>query len=166
MARLADARRSFEYQTFDFVLCEQNFPLENAAGQDLLNDLRRNQLLPFSTVFVMITGEATYAKVAEAAESAPGWLPAQTAQAVPFSERLQQARVRKISLAEIFAGDEADFFRAAKLCVARLKAAACIGCMPPALVPSCCCASTSPHRPASSTTRSSRPRHFHGPSWA
>ena len=40
------------------------------TGQDLLDELRREQLLPFSTVFVMVTGEATYAKVTEAAESA------------------------------------------------------------------------------------------------
>jgi CheY-like chemotaxis protein len=121
-ARLADARRSLEYQTFDFVLCEQNFPLENATGQDLLNDLRRNQLLPFSTVFVMITGEATYAKVAEAAESALDGYLLKPHKPSHLSERLQQARVRKISLAEIFAAiDEADFFRAAKLCIARFE---------------------------------------------
>ena len=57
--RIVDARRHLEHLTFDFVLCELHFADENASGQDLLNDLRRNQLLPVSTVFVMVTGEAT-----------------------------------------------------------------------------------------------------------
>ena len=65
-ARAADARRQLEYRSFDFVLCEQHFDAEGMTGQDLLDDLRRNHLLPFATIFIMITAEATYAKVAEA----------------------------------------------------------------------------------------------------
>jgi tetratricopeptide (TPR) repeat protein len=120
--RIVDARRHLENLSFDFVLCELHFATENASGQDLLNDLRRNQLLPFSTVFVMITGEATYSKVAEAAESAlDGYLlkPHKPSQ---LGERLQQARVRKVSLQEIFAAIEAGEFEAAsKLCIARFE---------------------------------------------
>ena len=52
------------------MLCEQHFDALAMSGQDLLDDLRRAQLLPLSTVFVMVTGEASYAKVAEAAEAA------------------------------------------------------------------------------------------------
>ena len=120
--RIIDARRHLEHQVFDFVLCELHFSDENASGQDLLNDLRRNQLLPFSTVFVMVTGEATYAKVAEAAESAlDGYLlkPHKPSQ---LGERLQQARVRKVSLQDIFVAIEAgEFAHAAKLCVERFE---------------------------------------------
>jgi CheY-like chemotaxis protein len=68
--RVDDARRHLERSEFDIVLCEQDFRDGSASGQDLLNDLRRAQLLPFSTVFVMVTSEATYGAVAEAAESA------------------------------------------------------------------------------------------------
>jgi tetratricopeptide (TPR) repeat protein len=120
--RIIDARRNLEHTNFDFVLCEQHFPNEIASGQDLLNDLRRNQLLPFSTVFVMITGEATYSSVAEAAESAlDGYLlkPHKPSQ---LGERLQQARIRKVSLQEIFAAIEAaEFEQAAKLCAQRFS---------------------------------------------
>ena len=120
--RIIDARRMLEYQSFDFVLCELHFPHETASGQDLLNDLRRNQLLPFSTVFVMITGEATYNKVAEAAESAlDGYLlkPHRPAQ---LEERLHQARLRKRSLQAIFTAIEAgEFGVAARLCIARFE---------------------------------------------
>ena len=119
-SRLADARRQLEYRTFDVVLCELHFPHETSTGQDLLDDLRRNQLLPFSTVFIMVTGEATYAKVAEAAESALDGYLLKPHKGTQLGERLRQARVRKISLQEIFAAIEAEEFeRAANLCMHR-----------------------------------------------
>ncbi|MDO8252010.1 MAG: response regulator [Rhodoferax sp.] len=122
-ARLADARRQLEFRTFDVVLCEHHFANEVMSGQDLLDDLRRNQLLPFSTVFIMVTAEATYAKVAEAAESALDGYLLKPHKAVHLGERLRQARIRKISLAEIFAAIEAeDFDTAADLCLQRFEA--------------------------------------------
>jgi CheY-like chemotaxis protein/Tfp pilus assembly protein PilF len=121
-ARLVDARRQLEYRKFDIVLCELHFPSETMSGQDLLDDLRRNQLLPFSTVFIMVTGEATYAKVAEAAESALDGYLLKPHKATQLAERLQQARVRKLSLLEIFTAIEAeDFEAAAKLCLHRFE---------------------------------------------
>ena len=69
-ARLADARRQLEYRKFDVVLCELHFAGESSSGQDLLDDLRRNQLLPFSTVFIMVTGEPPGSKVLGAPQSA------------------------------------------------------------------------------------------------
>ena len=121
-ARLVDARRQLEYRKFDVVLCELHFPLETMTGQDLLDDLRRNQLLPFSTVFIMVTGEATYAKVAEAAESALDGYLLKPHKATQLGERLRQARVRKVSLQEIFSAIEAeDFESAAKLCFHRFE---------------------------------------------
>ncbi len=118
--RIVEARRHLEQTRFDFVLCEQHFPNENASGQDLLNDLRRNQLLPFFTVFVMITGEATYSKVAEAAESALDGYLLKPHKPYQLGERLQQARLRKLALQDIFlAIEEADFELAAMLCLER-----------------------------------------------
>jgi CheY-like chemotaxis protein len=121
-ARLQDARRHLEYRKFDVVLCELHFPLESMSGQDLLDDLRRNQLLPFATVFIMVTGEATYAKVAEAAESALDGYLLKPHKASQLGERLQQARIRKISLQDIFSAIEAeDFENAASLCLKRFN---------------------------------------------
>jgi len=120
--RLVDARRQLEYRKFDVVLCELHFPAESMTGQDLLDDLRRNQLLPFSTVFIMVTGEATYAKVAEAAESALDGYLLKPHKATQLGERLRQARIRKLSLLEIFTAIEAeDFEAAAKLCQQRFE---------------------------------------------
>jgi tetratricopeptide (TPR) repeat protein len=121
-ARASDARRQLEFRTFDFVLCEQHFPTESVSGQDLLDDLRRNQLLPFSTVFIMITAEATYAKVAEAAESALDGYLLKPHKATHLGERLVAARVRKVSLQEIFGAIEnEEFERAAQLCQERFE---------------------------------------------
>jgi len=121
-ARTVDARRQLEYRSFDFVLCEQNFSDESVSGQDLLDDLRRNHLLPFSTVFIMITGEATYARVAEAAESALDGYLLKPHKATQLAERLRAARVRKVSLQEIFSAIDAEEFElAAALCLDRFK---------------------------------------------
>src|SRR5450830_1302019 len=121
-ARLADARRQLEYRSFDVVLCEHHFANEASSGQDLLDDLRRNQLLPFSTVFIMVTAEATYAKVAEAAESALDGYLLKPHKAAQLGDRLRQARIRKISLQEIFSAVQAeDFERAAQLCQQRFE---------------------------------------------
>lgn len=120
--RLVDARRQLEYRSFDVVLCEHHFDHETSSGQDLLDDLRRNQLLPFSTVFIMVTSEATYAKVAEAAESALDGYLLKPHKAVQLGERLRQARMRKISLQQIFVAIEAeDFEGAAELCQQRFE---------------------------------------------
>lgn len=121
-ARATDARRQLEYRTFDFVLCELHFSGDNISGQDLLDDLRRNQLLPFSTIFIMITGEATYAKVAEAAESALDGYLLKPHKAIHLGDRLRQARVRKVSLQAIFSAiEEEKFEQAAQLCLERFQ---------------------------------------------
>ena len=120
--RTLDARRHLESQRFDFVLCEMHFADESTSGQDLLDDLRRNHLLPFHTVFLMITGEATYTKVAEAAESALDGYLLKPHKATHLAERLQVARIRKLSLQDIFdAIDAQEFERAASLCMERFE---------------------------------------------
>lgn len=122
-ARLADARRQLEYRKFDVVLCELEFDDKKSSGQELLDDLRRNQLLPFSTVFIMVTGEATYAKVAEAAESALDGYLLKPHSAGQLDERLRAARHRKQSLQAIFSAIEGEEFeRAAQLCLDRFEA--------------------------------------------
>lgn len=122
VARLQEARRQLELRSFDVVLCELHFDGETMTGQDLLDDLRRNQLLPFATVFIMVTGEATYAKVAEAAESALDGYLLKPHTANQLAERLRQARFRKTSLQDIFNAIEAeDFETAAKLCQQRFE---------------------------------------------
>lgn len=123
--RVADARTLLERNSFDIVLCEQNFSGTDYSGQQLLDDLRRAQLLPLSTVFVMITGEASYAKVAEAAESALDSYLVKPHTATALGERIAHARRRKRVLKDIFeAVDTGRFDDAATLCMARFDARA------------------------------------------
>jgi len=121
-SRIADARRQLEFRTFDVVICEQHFPNDNATGQDLLDDLRRSGLLPFATIFIMATGEASYAKVAEAAESALDSYLLKPYTAAQLDTRLHQSRRRKVSLQGIFAAIEKQAFsEAAELCLDRFE---------------------------------------------
>lgn len=123
--RVADARTLLERNSFDIVLCEQSFSGTDYSGQQLLDDLRRAQLLPLSTVFVMITGEASYAKVTEAAESALDSYLVKPHTASSLGDRIAHARRRKRVLKDIFeAVDAGRFDAAATLCVARFEARA------------------------------------------
>ncbi len=122
-SRLLDARRRLETAPFDVVVCEQHFERESGSGQDLLDDLRRHQLLPFHTVFVMVTAEASYSKVAEAAESALDAYLLKPHTAARLADRILQARERKQALQVIFSAiDAQDFERAADLCQQRFEA--------------------------------------------
>ena len=116
-SRLREARNRLELAAFDVVICENDFEHEAISGQDLLDDLRRNQLLPFSTVFVMMTSNATYAKVAEAAESALDAYVVKPHTATSLETRIQHARSRKLALKGLFTAIENEAFEtAADLC--------------------------------------------------
>lgn len=124
-SRVAEARRKLEMQRFDVVICEQTFERESGSGQDLLDDLRRNQLLPFHTVFVMLTAEASYARVAEAAESALDAYLLKPHTGARLADRIVQARGRKQALQDIFSAiDAQEFEYAAALCQARFESRA------------------------------------------
>lgn len=120
--RAADARRTLETQRFDIVICEYAFDGEPVSGQDLMDDLRATHLLPLSTVVMMISAEAAYAKVAEAAEAAlDGYLiKPHTEEAL--RQRLRQAREQKRALRDIFERIETgDALGAAEACEVRCQ---------------------------------------------
>jgi CheY-like chemotaxis protein len=119
-SRINDARRQLEVRDFDIVLCDYHFQSGQYSGQELLDDLRRAQLLPFSTVFIMVTAEASYAKVAEAAEGALDGYLLKPHTATALGARLKQARHRKRVLKSIFESIESGAFeQAARLCLER-----------------------------------------------
>lgn len=120
--RIAEARNRLETTRYDIVLCEQRFPDSEGTGQQLLDDLRRNQLLPLSTVFIMITSEATYAKVAEAAESALDSYLLKPHNTANLADRLAHARRRKAVLKDILeAVDAGRYETAAQYCLERFQ---------------------------------------------
>ena len=64
------ARVHLQANTYDVILCEYHFSGPE-SGQDLLDEIRYTRMVPFRTVFFMVTGEATYERVAEVVENAP-----------------------------------------------------------------------------------------------
>lgn len=116
-SNLQDARNILEHQVFDIILCEHHFERSAMSGADLLADLRRADLLPYYTVFVMVTGEATYERVTEAAETALDSYLLKPYSAASLGERLVEARRRKRELRLIFEAIQAkQFAAAAALC--------------------------------------------------
>lgn len=123
VGRINEARLVLEHRQFDIVLCDYHFDGTEMSGQDLLDELRREQLLPYSTVFVMVTGEASYAKVAEAAEAALDSYLLKPHSTAALAERLTEARQRKRVLKDIFeALERQDFEIAVEMCVKRFEA--------------------------------------------
>lgn len=115
--RVRDARLLLEREKYDIVVCNREFEGSDISGQDLLDELRREQLLPYSTVFLMVTSSATYAQVVEAAESALDGFLVRPYTSAALTERLLEARNRKRVLSEVMkpleAGDlETAFARA------------------------------------------------------
>ena len=121
-SRVRDARGHLEARPFDIVLCEMDFRDGDQTGQELLEELRRDGLMPLSTVFVMVTGEATYARVAEAAEAGLDSYLVKPFTSTTLMERLQRSRRSKSNMMEILTAVEAgQFERASQLCLARVQ---------------------------------------------
>jgi CheY-like chemotaxis protein len=115
-----DARKLLETQHFDVVVCEYHFEGEPVSGQDLMDDLRLAQMLPLSTVVVMISGEAAYANVAEAAEAALDAYLLKPHTEAALRDRLVQARKRKAQLKDIITlVERGEHIEAAELCQIR-----------------------------------------------
>lgn len=123
IGRYAEARSELENNRYDVVLCDYHFNDTHQTGADLIEELRQGNNLPYATVFIMVTSEASYGKVAEAAESALDCYLLKPHTHNELATRLALARHRKQSLADIFqALQEEDFSLAAGLCQARFDA--------------------------------------------
>jgi tetratricopeptide (TPR) repeat protein len=101
VSRSHDARLLLEREQFDIVICNRESETDEDAGQDLLDELRRERLLPHATVFLMIASSATYVQVVEAAESALDALLIRPYSGTLLMQRLAEARARKRELAPV-----------------------------------------------------------------
>ncbi len=116
LSRVQDARQLLEENPHDIVLCELNFDDAVMSGQDLLDELRRENLLPPSTIFIIVTSQATYNQVKEAAESTIDGYLVKPYKAAALTERLQEARRRRAALKPVYEAAQArDFVTAAAL---------------------------------------------------
>lgn len=64
------AIRPLKARPYDVILCEYDLS-EGQDGQQLLEDLRHNKVIPLWTIFFIVTAERSYEKVVSAAELAP-----------------------------------------------------------------------------------------------
>jgi DNA-binding NarL/FixJ family response regulator len=123
MSRVQDARLALEESAYDIVMCEMTFNGAPMSGQDLLDELRREQLLPYYTVFILVTGEATYSQVLEAAEATVDGYLVKPYSGVVLGEKLSEVRRRKRALKPIYEAIQAqELARAAALAEVRFNA--------------------------------------------
>ncbi|RVT54214.1 response regulator [Rubrivivax albus] len=119
----SDARVLLERGAYDFVFCEASFPDPDESGHDLLEELRRERLLPYGTAFIMVTAEADYGAVREAAESVVDGYLLRPYSTQNLSDRVHEARRRKQALADVYAAVEAGRTdHAIELAMARVTA--------------------------------------------
>ncbi len=95
------ARSHLQSNSYDVILCEYHFSGPE-SGQDLLDEIRVTRMVPFETVFLMVTGEATYERVAEVVENAPDDYLLKPFKPSALEERLQKALTKKRALSPIY----------------------------------------------------------------
>ena len=95
------AKEHLKEATYDVILCEFHFSGPE-TGQDLLDDLRRKKLVPFNTIFFMVTGEAIYDRVAGVVENAPDDYLLKPFKPGTLEVRLNRALSKKIALLPIW----------------------------------------------------------------
>lgn len=102
---------------YDLIVCDYNLG-QGADGQQLLELLRRRNLLPISTVFLMITGETGYEQVATAAEYAPDDYLIKPFTSEALRSRLERILDKKKALAPLYRhlGEKGDRAKALAAC--------------------------------------------------
>lgn len=106
-ATVGEARRRIDSGRFDIVLCDYHFGA-GTNGQEFLEELRHAGALPLSTVFFMITAEASYERVVSVAEIAPDDYLLKPFTSGQLGERLLRAWRKKKYLNPIYKEIEAN----------------------------------------------------------
>lgn len=107
---------------YDIVLCDYILS-DTRDGQQLLEEVRRNRLLPQATLWLMITGEQHYEQVFSAAELAPDDYLIKPITPMLLAERMQRAWDRRNTLkaaTQLFDGQA--FREALDVCQKRVAA--------------------------------------------
>lgn len=97
----ADLLRQCSAATPDVVLCDYNFG-EKQDGLRVLEELRLNDILPLSSVFMIVTGERVRKRVVAAAEFAPDDYLLKPFTSGQLGERLVKAVEKKHALKSIY----------------------------------------------------------------
>ncbi len=102
---------------YDLIVCDYNLG-QGADGQQLLELVRRKNILPLSTAFLMVTGETGYEQVSTAAEYAPDDYLLKPFTADLLGTRLGRILDKKAALASIYVhmGEKGDRTKALAAC--------------------------------------------------
>jgi DNA-binding response OmpR family regulator/Flp pilus assembly protein TadD len=104
---VGETRRRLRNAEYDVILCDYDFG-EGMNGQELLEEIRRSGELPLSSVWFMITAEASYEKVVAVAEVGPDDYLIKPFTGHQLITRLQVAWKKKKALQPIFTCIEQD----------------------------------------------------------
>jgi len=113
------ALRPLKTRPYDIILCEYDLG-EGQDGQQLLEDLRQNKIIPLWTIFFMVTAERSYEKVVSAAELAPSDYLLKPFTADALQDRIRRALERRALFMPIYQlMDEGSLDKAIGLCIER-----------------------------------------------
>lgn len=98
----SDLLRQCTSNTPDVVLCDHNFG-ERHDGLRTLEELRMNNILPLSSVFIIVTGERTRTSVVAVAEFAPDDYLLKPFTSGQLAHRLERAVEKKLALKAVYA---------------------------------------------------------------
>lgn len=123
---IREAVERLENEKFDLIVCDYNLG-QGADGQQFLELVRRKQLLPLSTAFMMVTGETGYQQVSTAAEFSPDDYLLKPFTSETLANRLLRVLEKKDALRPIYQHMHAkgDKQKALAACEALLAAGTC-----------------------------------------
>lgn len=96
-----EAIRRLQAKPFDIIICDY-FLGDGSDGQQLLEQMRRNNLISLSTIFVMVTAERVYEKVVSAVELAPDDYLIKPFSGEVMRSRLERVMAKKNAFAAIY----------------------------------------------------------------
>lgn len=97
---IPDGRRKILSRKYDLVLCEYHFDGEE-TGQDLLEEVIGQRMLPPPTLFIVVTTEANYPRVMSVAEITPDEYVLKPVQTGQLADRVERAFKRRDVLMEL-----------------------------------------------------------------
>jgi CheY-like chemotaxis protein len=118
-----EAVQMIEAERFDIILCDYNLG-DGQNGQQVLEEVRYRELLPYTTVFVMITAENSMNMVFDALEHAPDDFLFKPVTRSMLLARLRSASSKKTRLRPVLtAMDQRNWRSALRQCNRLLEAA-------------------------------------------
>ncbi len=96
-----DAIRRLQTKPFDIIICDY-FLGDGSDGQQLLEQLRHENLISLSTIFIMVTAESVYERVVSAVELAPDDYLIKPFSPEVLRSRLGRVMLKKLAFAPIY----------------------------------------------------------------